>query len=241
MAIVYGSPDRSLQQKLWRDLGQSQCNIQEPWIAIGDFNTVTYKEEVSSPGTYADQRSKDFNDWINSEALIDLGYTGKHFTWKRGKSASTFKGARLDRGLCSVEWLDLFPNTKITHLPYLSSDHTPLLLKLDRSTNTCNNGIRFRFQAAWTIHDDFPEIVANAWKKEGMFQDKVNATRDALVKWNTESFGNIHKRKRRLEARLEGLQRHLEVKRSNNLIKLETKIRKELEDVLHQEELLWIQ
>lgn len=68
-----------------------QCGIHDPWIAIGDFNFVTCKEEVSCSGTYADQRSCDFNEWTNSEALVDLGYVGTKFTWKRGNSTSMFR------------------------------------------------------------------------------------------------------------------------------------------------------
>lgn len=41
MAMVYGSPTRSLRQKLWNDLGKTKCGIEEPWITMGDFNAVT--------------------------------------------------------------------------------------------------------------------------------------------------------------------------------------------------------
>lgn len=118
---------------------------------MGDFNTVACKEKVSSPETYADQRSQDFNDWMNNEALVDLGYTGQKFMWRRGTNTSTFKGARLDRGLCSVDWLELFPTYKITHLPALSSKYTLILLSLDnkkRKKKDTLKGSRFRFQVA---------------------------------------------------------------------------------------------
>lgn len=52
--MVYGSPLRKLRQKLWRDLGRHQCSIQDPWMAIGDFNIVSCKDEVNNPYTYVD-------------------------------------------------------------------------------------------------------------------------------------------------------------------------------------------
>lgn len=127
MAMVYGSPYRKLREKLWNNLGRSKCGIEDPWIAMGDFNAVTCMDEVSNSNTYVEQRSRDFNNWINDKEWIDLGYTGPKFTWKRGNDTATFKGARLDRGLCSVNWLDSFPSTKITHLPAIASDHAPIL------------------------------------------------------------------------------------------------------------------
>lgn len=54
-------------------------------------------------------------------------------------------------------------------------------------------------------------------------------------------FGNIHTRKRKLSARLEGIQRAMSNSHSTNLIKLDKKLHKELNDVLEQEELLWFQ
>ncbi|XP_019178889.1 PREDICTED: uncharacterized protein LOC109174052 [Ipomoea nil] len=62
-----------------------------------------------------------------------------------------------------------------------------------------------------------------------------------LKKWNRTVFGNIHSRKRKLERRLEGIQKSLDGMQHRGLIKLERKIRQEFEDVLHQEEILWFQ
>ena len=69
----------------------------------------------------------------------------------------------------------------------------------------------------------------------------INQTRRALLCWNREEFGNIFARKRRLWARLEGVQRHLDSGKIANLLKLERKLQRDLDDVLEQEELLWFQ
>lgn len=240
MAVVYGSPSNMLRRKLWRDLRSTSCGIQDRWIAIGDFNAVACVDEVSCPGTYTEHRSRDFNNWVSNEGLVDMGYVGSRFTWRRGVNERTFRGARLDRGLGSVEWLEMYPCTKITHLPAMKSDHTPLLLSFDENDNL-NRSNRFRFQAAWTTHEDFRGIVEKAWSTGRCMEDKINETRKALKHWNINSSGNIHKKKRRLEARLQGIQCVMDSRRNASLIKLESKLRKELEDVLYQEELLWFQ
>ncbi|XP_019190758.1 PREDICTED: uncharacterized protein LOC109185230 [Ipomoea nil] len=64
---------------------------------------------------------------------------------------------------------------------------------------------------------------------------------NTLRDWNKNIFGNIHDRKRNLEKRLEGIQRKLDNIHNTGLLKLERKIRKELEGVLHQEEIFWFQ
>lgn len=240
MAVVYASPQRNLRSKLWNGLRKSKCDIQDNWIAIGDFNSVACIDEVSCSETYTEQRSRDFNYWVQSKALVDMGFAGASFTWRRGTNEHTFRGARLDRGLGSVEWLENFPCARITHLPAVSSDHTPLLLSLG-DNETVKRRKAFRFQAAWTLHEEFQDVVADAWRKGNTLQEKIKKTGEFLTSWNKKSFGNIHKKKRRLEARLNGIQRKLDFQRHGGLIKLEAKIRDELEEVLYQEELLWYQ
>ncbi|KAJ8423366.1 hypothetical protein Cgig2_026784 [Carnegiea gigantea] len=45
-----------------------------------------------------------FNNWIENNALLDIGFTGPTFTWVRGRTPSTRKSARLDRALCNMAW-----------------------------------------------------------------------------------------------------------------------------------------
>ena len=99
-------------------------------MAVGDFNSVTSKEETSSPLNFDHSRSFNMNNWISTHGVIDLGYSWPKFTWTRGKSPQTFKGARLDRALCNKEWSTCFPHAKVENLPKLNSDHSLVLLNL---------------------------------------------------------------------------------------------------------------
>lgn len=99
----------------------------------------------------------------------------------------------------------------------------------------------FRFQAAWTSHPDFLNVVNNSWNDNGDIDDNLNNLKRKLMLWNKNNFGNIFARKKRLMARLEGIQRKLTQGHSTGLIKLERKIRQELQATLYQEELYWYQ
>ena len=59
--------------------------------------------------------------------------------------------------------------------------------------------------------------------------------------WNREVFGNIFKRKRTLMARINGIQAALEKYSSRGLMRLEARLRRDLEMVMGQEEILWWQ
>ena len=62
-----------------------------------------------------------------------------------------------------------------------------------------------------------------------------------LMQWNKEEFGHIEKRKKRLWARLEGIQKVLATPGKRHLLKLEKKLQTELESTLNQEEIMWFQ
>ena len=62
-----------------------------------------------------------------------------------------------------------------------------------------------------------------------------------VLEWNRHVFGNIFWRKKRLLARLGGIQRALEDYYSHGLIDLEKQLIAELEEVLSQEEIIWLQ
>lgn len=54
----------------------------------------------------------------------------------------------------------------------------------------------------------------------------------SLQVWNREQFGNVHGRKRKLLARLEGIQSRLAFEFHNDMIKLKNKLIKESEEML---------
>ena len=95
---------------------------------MGYFNAIVSTEERSSTSNLDSGRCSAFTFWISQHQLIDLGFSGPWFTWTRGISIDTFKGARLDRALCNSTWKFLFEGVVVTHLPPLSFDHTPLFI-----------------------------------------------------------------------------------------------------------------
>ncbi|XP_075508178.1 uncharacterized protein LOC142545090 [Primulina tabacum] len=207
LSIVYGSPNATLRKRLWNDLTKEKLNIEGPWVSLGDFNSVITEHEISTTGGVAYCRSAGFADWMFNQGLLDLGFTGSRFTWKRGNNSNTFKGARLDRGVCTIEWREMFPEA----------------------------------QAAWLTHSDFQNVIQHEWQDQRMLKDNVISLTNVLTEWNSATFGNIHKRKRELIARIDGVQRILGHQPRHRLLKLDAKLRRELDKVLEQEELLWYQ
>lgn len=139
-----------------------------------------------------------------------------------------------------MEWSFRFPNARVQHLPIINSDHSPLLISNNPQTRF-DGGKKFRFNYIWTTHKDFNRCVWQAWNSEKELDENITATAASLSSWNIHVFGNVFYRKKRLLARIKGIQRSLMQHARHDLLRLDRKLRKELEDTLHQEELIWFQ
>lgn len=175
-----------------------------------------------------------FRDWFHRNQLCDLGFTGPSFTWSRG---SLHK--QLDKCLCNEDWLRLAPETVVYHFPRIHSNHRSLLA-LHYRIGAHQLGHRpFRFLVSWLRDHRFANFVKSASDGSKNYMQMIEEFKTNLWTWNREVFGNIFKRKRRILARIGGIQKALEVRQSNHLTWLKADLRQELEEVLTQEEIIW--
>ncbi|XP_016676354.1 uncharacterized protein [Gossypium hirsutum] len=97
--------------------------------------------------------------------LNNLGYIGRWFTWERGRFLATNIRERLDRGVASLNWVNLYPSYQLEHLSYSFSDHCPILLDTmgRKRSELCNKDKIFRFEAKWCFENSFEQEVKRYW------------------------------------------------------------------------------
>ncbi|XP_058075699.1 uncharacterized protein LOC131224177 [Magnolia sinica] len=194
VTCVYAKCSYMRRRELWADLVNQSATLPGPWIVCGDFNAVTAHSERIGGNSLADPSSSEFIEAINQVNLTDAGFFGSAFTWCNNCSGSNRKWARLDRVLCSPSWVYTFPSC-VQHLTRICSDHSPLLLSAPPTSPTSPKS--FHFQRMWIQHDGFQTMVSNAWKSNTFITPmihlliKMRNTKEALTRWNKESFGNI--------------------------------------------------
>ena len=150
--------------------------------------------------------------------LTDLGYIGNTFTWNNGRHDDAYVQQQLDRACATVEWRELFPHCRVTHLQVSYSDHDPIFL----TTNAPNNSIRrkrvpHRFKEKWAAHPESEWIIQQAWNRptphgSPMFTlfEKIKNCRTSLIGWAHFAFGNTR-------AKIEEKHRELEELTSRNI------------------------
>lgn len=121
-------PTQHLQKRLWKQVTSIPNIDNDPWLTIGDLNKLSNPGEKSLDINGTSSKYANFNNFIQSKNLIDLGYTCTPFTWYNKRKADEAI-LLLDCALVNHHWIRMYPNASLTHLPIISSDHAPIFLE----------------------------------------------------------------------------------------------------------------
>lgn len=154
LTTIYASLHHDIRKILWDRLGSllgSSLNL--PWLIVGDFNYIANKNENFGGCPPNNRKMFLFNQFLYGGNLIDLGFEGPKYTWTNCRDNNRLIKTRIDRFHANSDWISLFPNSKVFHLPRIRSDHCPLLLS---TQPRCNMGPRpFRLELFWIKHPLF--------------------------------------------------------------------------------------
>ncbi|XP_077237252.1 uncharacterized protein LOC143878921 [Tasmannia lanceolata] len=130
ITAVYGFNKSHERNQLWNELISLSQTINNPWIALGDFNATKFADERigGAPPVLADLR--DFNHCIDCCSLSDLRSIGQSLSWNNSAKSSEPKWRRLDRALVNIDWLCQFPYSFAEYKPPGLSDHSPLVVQI---------------------------------------------------------------------------------------------------------------
>ncbi|OVA05766.1 Endonuclease/exonuclease/phosphatase [Macleaya cordata] len=156
-SFIYGEPNRSLRSTFWYDLTNQQFPRSNPWIILGDFNCLLCPDDKLGGRAWRDSDATDLNHFTTSWNLIDPGFTDPHFTWSNKKQGEDLVLERLERAFFNQECARMFPDSRIDHLPRISSDHS--LIFVSCNPNDCNLPRPFQFLTAWTSDPSCKDVI----------------------------------------------------------------------------------
>ena len=227
LSATYSSPHAIDRGYMWDNFSRVADNTNMAWMAIGDFNNFSSTNERRSfardPGNANHRRAMKFAHNLARYGLEDLGSSGPTMTWSNGRPGLANTLVRLDRAVANYEWRQMFPEATLRVLPRIYSDHSPILMLMNGLCPPPTPFLRpFRMQDMWLDHRDFHELVAFVWNSCDNSLCFANSAFASHAKtWNTNIFGNIFQDKKRLLARIEGIQKAQSFRYSQNLFLLE--------------------
>ncbi|XP_073353716.1 uncharacterized protein [Aegilops tauschii subsp. strangulata] len=198
-----------LRKKSWDAIRYLRAQDDLPWICVGDFNEALFQADQSGGNLRSFNQMEDFRDFLAECGLADLGFSGYQFTWDNKREGDDNIQVRLDRAVCNGDFLSIFPETLVEHLMTEESDHQVILVRaLETAPNEHARGPRpFRFEEAWTRHDQYDSMVEAAWmgadsgeKDIAAFCQRLARTAGSMQLWAREIFGSIRKQIKGLKA-----------------------------------------
>lgn len=156
LLAIYASTDYKERRLLWHKAGVP-VDQGIPTIMAGDFNCITSQDEKIGGRPFSPNLAfQDFLYFLNSNSLVDLGFTGNCFTWCNNRFGTARVWKRIDKAFANLNWLQVHPDFFVKHLSRIASDHCPLLLSTD--TAVLSNP-PFRFEKFWLGYPRLDEIV----------------------------------------------------------------------------------
>ncbi|XP_057249105.1 uncharacterized protein LOC104906541 [Beta vulgaris subsp. vulgaris] len=153
------------------------------------------------------------NRLFSEVECIELPFLGSGFTWKKKRSGPDNILERLDKGVANLDFLNVFPNVKVQHHAFTSSDHCQVSVKLDILQG--RKSPPFRFDKAWTTRKDFEVIIKKAWSTRfhGSYMfcltKKCKLLKEKAKNWATTRFGNVIRQLKVVESKLKCIQDNL--------------------------------
>lgn len=127
MVCVYGAVEADEKLYQWSYISDLAKGIKNPWFLTGNLNIILDPGEKQG-GNNTSSSSKAFvTNVTDSMGLQDADYEGAPFTWSNNRSGEANICERIDRALESFQWIQLFPDTKVSHLSKVGPHHTPIL------------------------------------------------------------------------------------------------------------------
>ena len=97
----------------------------------------------------------------------------------------------------------------------------------------------FVFQRFWLFDTSFPGLISSSWQVDSSLAEAVENFAKKATTWNRTHFRNVFAKRRRILARLNGVQRAITTSPTSFLLQLESNLHLELDQVLDQEHKLW--
>lgn len=180
-------------------------------MCVGDFNEALFQTDQLGGNQRAFSQMEDFRDCLADCGLADLGFSGYPYTWDNKRDGLENVQVRLDRATCNDRFLSMFPETSVEHILCEESDHQALLVRvLETAPCHARSGERqFRFKEAWTRHDQYEAMIAEAWQaassgEEGLqaVWQKLGSMTGSMQRWAREVFGSIRRKIKLLKSQL---------------------------------------
>ncbi|KAK6119835.1 hypothetical protein DH2020_046430 [Rehmannia glutinosa] len=205
-SFVYGVHLKADRRPLWANLVHTRTIYSDPWLLLGDFNSVLKSDERRNGSVVSPHEIKDFEECCFELGISDLQFTGLFYTW-----TNMTVWSKLDCAMVDHNWILAGFNSRVEFLPSGSSDHSPCVVSLFDIQSSGKTPWRFFNMLA--EHQDFHQVVQDGWQSHyrGTTQfvlcQQLKGLKDNLKALNEKHFSHISSRAKNAKEKLKETQK----------------------------------
>jgi hypothetical protein len=199
LTCVYGEPRTEHRHLMWDKLRALKPRSDQPWCVIGDFNEAMWPFEHFSATPRSESQMRIFRETLEVCELVDLGFSGRAYTYDNKRSGNANVQVRLDRAVADNSWRNIFAEAKVVHKVTPCSDHCAIILECIEEVVQGPRPARKYYEVMWERDPSLPERVAAAWEdagpKQTLGQIRMGLGRvmSSLQVWSRAKFGAVNR------------------------------------------------
>lgn len=128
--FVYAPPKNEHKAKFCDEVFAYVNSLLSLFVIIGDFNDMGCAHDKFGGASFNSNRLCNMTNILASISCVELPFLGSRYTWRKKRIGPNNIMERLDKGVASSMWLSLFPQAKLIHHPFTSSDHCQVFVDL---------------------------------------------------------------------------------------------------------------
>ena len=124
LIFIYAPPNHNLKISFQEELISYIQGFSCPYVVLGDFNELSRsKQDMIGGVDFSFARLNYMHRLLSSLECIELPFKDQVYTWRKKRCGVSHILERLDKGVTNLDWINLFPNAKLNHHVFTSSDH----------------------------------------------------------------------------------------------------------------------
>ncbi|GKC42597.1 RNA-directed DNA polymerase, eukaryota, reverse transcriptase zinc-binding domain protein [Tanacetum coccineum] len=145
VSCIYADNAVKDRRTLWKNLINHKILAGDsPWVLLGDFNVLLSFDESSNCYNTRDKGMMDFKECVQDLDIEDINSYRMFYTWiEKRKNPDLGILKKLDRVMGNGNFVSTFERSYVNFLPYLTSDHCPVILAFPKVNNSRPKSFRF--------------------------------------------------------------------------------------------------
>ncbi|XP_019235172.1 PREDICTED: uncharacterized protein LOC109215545 [Nicotiana attenuata] len=163
VTIVYGLHTIADRRDLWNQLRDISARTNDPWLIIGDFNSVLSVEDRINWAPVHQNEVVNFKQCLSDIGVGLINKKRMQFSWSNKRGAEERIYSHIDWAFGNADWFGVYAGIEAVYLVPGCSDHTPIILNTEVQRMKMRKP--YRLLNVMLQQEEYKTAVKNIWRQ----------------------------------------------------------------------------